>query len=153
MKAILGSCPGKAISDELIAIIHEPTVDPNFLSLACRTAAELQEKRNSHQGKMLSDRKEALSRYINEASVAASSGPQIEGRTSYEQKTVAFLKEKAAANDVLYDIYQGTAGPEREKAFFDASAKAWIKAVPDVVQKLEDRIKGPYALGDQVVSS
>lgn len=77
--------PGKALSDELIALIHEPTVDPNFLALACRTSAELQAK--TAEGKMLADRKEALARYVEEAKKLASNAVTA----AFEQKMVVFL--------------------------------------------------------------
>jgi hypothetical protein len=122
-------------------------VDPNFLALACRTSEELKGK--AAQGKMLNDRKQALERYITEAKVAKDNA---HAGGAFEQKTAVFLQEKADANAILYEIYQGKAGAEREKAFFEASKRAWSKGVPDVIKKLEDRIKGQFALGDQVVS-
>lgn len=144
---------GKATSDALIALIHEPSVDPNFLSLACKDAAELKAKSGSEHGKMLAERKAALQRYITEAkNLSADRGEsRIEGKQTFEQKMVTFLQEKAGANDVLYDIYQGNGGQTKESAFFEASTKAWDKSVPEVLAKVEEQLRGPYTLGDQVV--
>lgn len=97
---------------------------------------------------MLADRKEALARYVEEAKKLASNAVTA----AFEQKMVVFLQEKADANDVLYNIYQGKSGSEREQAFYEASKNAWGKGVPGVIAKLEESIRGPYALGDQVVS-
>jgi hypothetical protein len=124
-------------------VIHEPTVDPNFLILAARNPAELEQKRKSDAARTLTDRKTALEAYVADAK-------QLTGRSSFEQNLASFLQEKADANQVLYDIYQGKS--DRADAFFEASDRAWSKAVPDLFKTLEDSMKGPYALGDQVVS-
>lgn len=117
-------------------------MDPNFLLLAARTSAELETKAKSAPGKVLTDRKSALDQYVNDT--AKHNG-------SFEQKMLGFLKEKATANDVMYEIYYGGSA-DRVKAFCEASDRAWSQAIPAVMKKLEELIKGPYALGDQVVS-
>jgi hypothetical protein len=61
------------------------------------------------------------------------------------------LKEKKQANDILHAIYTRQAGKEREQGFFEASQKAWSHSLPEVINGLEQEIKGPYALGDQIV--
>ncbi len=38
----------------------------------------------------------------------------------FEAKTVAFLRSKEEANELLNEIYSGTAPPERLQGFFDA---------------------------------
>lgn len=115
-------------------------------------------------------RQEALKRYIAEAQhdvdALASNGhtppsaPEDgagSGRdsrsppTSFEGKTLAFLKEKQEANLILWRLYNGQAGKENEERFFEASKKAWSESLPDVLNKLDQGIKGPFALGDQVV--
>lgn len=147
------SSTGKTISDTIIALVHLPTADPNFLHISARNPAELHEKATSAPGKFLSDRHDALQRYIGEAKSLTSSPEETDGKVlTYEQKMVAFLQEKQAANALLYEVYQGKAGKDREQAFYKASQTVWAEGVPDVLRKLEVNIKGPYALGDQVVS-
>jgi hypothetical protein len=146
-------------------LVHLPTVDPNFLYLSARNAKELEEKANSAAGEFISARGEALQRYISEAEQQlkqknsnfasqdhAQDGSNGGGATTFEAKTVQFLKEKKQANDILYAIYTRQAGKEREEGFFEASQKAWTHSLPDCINRLEQEIKGPYALGDQIVS-
>lgn len=108
---------------------------------------------------MLNARKSNLEAYVAEAEQMAkdsvASGKTKDGKetTTYEQRMVAFLKEKEAANKLLWEVFNGKAGSEREQVFFEASKKAWNEGVPDTLSKLEDSIKGLYALGDQVVST
>ena len=160
-----GRSRGKTASDTLTSLVHLPAVDPNFLYLSARDAKELEEKANSAAGVFISARSEALERYIAEAeqqlkqknSNFASQDQAQEGTnggtgTSFEARTVQFLKEKKQANDILKAIYTRQAGKEREEGFFEASQKAWTHSLPDCINRLEQELKGPYALGDQIVS-
>lgn len=146
-------------------MVHLPAVDPNFLYLSARNAKELEEKANSAAGIFISERSKALERYIAEAeqqlkqknSNFASQDHAQDGTnggtgTSFEARTVQFLKEKKQANDILQAIYFRQAGKEREEGFFEASQKAWTHSLPDCINRLEQELKGPYALGDQIVS-
>jgi hypothetical protein len=133
--------------------VHQPTVDPNFLHLACSSSDELATKSKGLEGKLLNDRKEGLSRYVAEAEkLAEQADAGKEGRVTYEQKMLAFLQEKQAANDLLWQLYNRQSGKEREEAFFEASEKSWTEALPQVLKGLEEGMKGPYSLGDQIVS-
>lgn len=144
--------------------MHLPTVDPNFLYLSARDENELMEKANSAAGTFVSNRAEALNRYIAEAEQQmklkngnfnghdhAQDGTNGNAPSSLEARTVQFLKEKKEANDVLHAIYARQAGKEREQGFFEASQKAWAHSLPEVINGLEQAIIGPYALGDQIV--
>ncbi|RXK35185.1 hypothetical protein M231_07556 [Tremella mesenterica] len=144
---------GKSVSDSLIALCHLPSVDPNFLVIACQSPEELRTKAAGSQGAMLSARHDALQTYLKEAKQIAADSPLSSSKDkglTYEQKTVVFLEEKATANEVVWEIYNGKAGEEREKAFFVASKKVWTHGIPDVLRKMESYIRGPYLLGDQV---
>lgn len=133
--------------------MHQPTVDPNFLHLACSSRDELSAKSKGSEGQLLNDRKAGLTRYVSEAeSLAEKAGAGKEGRVTYEQKMLAFLQEKQAANELLWQLYNGQAGHEREEAFFTASEKSWTEALQQVLGQLEVGMKGPYSLGDQIVS-
>lgn len=130
----------------MIELVHRPEVDPNFLNLSARTPEELKSKAASSPGQMLTGRKEALIKYISEAKALAESGG------SYEKKLVPFLEEKKEANEVLWAVYNGEAGADKEKAFIETSVKVWAEELPKTFEKLEGLMAGPYTLGDQIVS-
>jgi len=144
---------GKSASDIIISLVHMPSVDPNFLNVAARSASELAEHAASMQGRMLDDRRNAFKSHIAEAKKLAEAAPSQQsesGGMTYEQKQVAFLEEKALANQLLWDIYNGKAGEEKEKEFYAASIKAWEEHVPTVLAQIENVMKGVFTLGDQV---
>jgi hypothetical protein len=148
---------GKTLSDTLIALAHQPTVDPNFLFLSARNPEELKAKAEGEQGEFVRQRQEALKRYIAEAqrdldNATGGAGQQDGAVPSFESRTLQFLKEKQEANLVLWTLYNGQAGRENEEKFFEASKKAWSESLPEVLNKLDQAMKGPYALGDHVVS-
>lgn len=147
--------PGKSMSDNVISLVHLPTVDPNFLNMAARSPSELKAKASSSQGTMLKARHDALTKYVAEAKQAVSNAPQTDGSKgpSYEQRQCQFLEDKLAANQILLEVYEGKGGDEKEKAFFESATKSWEEGVPDVCARLEDAIKGTFVLGDHVVSS
>jgi hypothetical protein len=136
--------PGKIVSDSIIALVHLPTIDPNFLNLTAKDAAELDKKSKDFPGRMLQSRHDHFESYISEAKSA--------GEGEYEQRIVDLIEDKKAANDSLLTVFKGTAPQERVDAFFDASQRAWRESVPDALEKLEENILGPYALGEHVVS-
>jgi hypothetical protein len=146
------------MSDTMIALVHLPLVDPNFLHLSARSNEELDAKANSLQGQYLSQRQEALEKYVREAreigSQAVGGAEITEGKApTYEQKMVKFLEEKLVANGLLLDVYKAREGDEKREAFIRASTTAWTESVPDVIHKLDKHLKGPFALGDHVVSA
>ena len=114
--------------------------------MSARTPDELKANAAGYPGRMLSDRRQALQRYIAEAKQTAQSG------VSYDANVVKFLEEKAAANDTLWTVYNGDAEADRIKAFHSASRNAWEEEIPNTLDKFEELIAGPFALGDQVVS-
>lgn len=103
---------------------------------------------------MLKARHAALSGYLQEAQQAVRNAPQSDGSKgpTYEQRQAQFLEDKLAANKMLLDMYEGSAGQDTQKAFYEAATKSWTESVPDVFGKLEQEIKGTFVLGDQVVS-
>ena len=138
--------PGKETSDAIIELVHSPKVDPNFLNMSARNLDELKLKASSSPGSSVKARKQALERYTQEAQEAAKGGD------SWARKLVTFLQEKQAANEALWSIYFGDVEPKTTEAFLDASNKVWSEELPAALDKAEELIKGPYLLGDQVVS-
>ncbi|WVQ79181.1 hypothetical protein IAT38_001277 [Cryptococcus sp. DSM 104549] len=144
---------GKSLSDTVIELVHLPTVDPNFVALAAKDSEELKAKAAHAPGQSLTDRRTALHTYLAEAKKQASESSVSsakDGGLTYEQKLVQFLEEKVKSNDQIWELYNGKAGSEREKAFFEISAKTWSESLPGTFAKLDSLIKGPYILGDQV---
>ncbi|ORX37725.1 hypothetical protein BD324DRAFT_623016 [Kockovaella imperatae] len=137
---------GKAIVDEIIALVHLPSVDPNFLAMSARDETELKQKAESASGAMVRDRRASLDKYIKEAKEGASHGG------SFETSIVKFLEERFAANEMIYKVYTGGSNPEDLKMFYEASAKIWNTGIPDCLDRLEGLIQddGPFTMGDQV---
>ncbi|WVN86820.1 uncharacterized protein L203_101993 [Cryptococcus depauperatus CBS 7841] len=142
----------KVTSDAIIDLIHLPAVDPNFIAIAALNAQELKEKASQRPGKSLSARREALQKYITEAreSVSQPSVTAKEGSLTYNQKIIQFLEEKLKVNEEVWEIYNGTAGQEKEEQFYQVSNKAWSENLPGVLEKLEEMIEGPFTMGDQL---
>ena len=140
-------CPGKAIVDEIIALVHLPSVDPNFLSMAARDETELKQKASGSSGQMSRDRRTSLTGFMAEAKAAAANGG------SYEAGVAKFLGERFSANEMICKVYSGEASAQDMKLFYDASVKIWSTGVPDGLDRLEGLIQddGPFAMGDQVV--
>lgn len=97
---------------------------------------------------MLQARKDALAGYLEEARQIASA----QTASSHDRNAVTFLEEKAIANEAFWQVYNGQAGAEKETAFFDASGKSWTEELPAALERLNGIIKGPFVLGDQIVS-
>jgi hypothetical protein len=94
---------------------------------------------------MLQDRHDHFGKYLAEAK-ALGNGPT-------EMKMISLIEEKLRANDSLLNVFNGTASEDQTNAFFEASRRAWNESVPDALDKLEESIIGPFALGDQIVSA
>jgi hypothetical protein len=131
----------------VIAIVHHPAVDPNFLNMAARTQQELEFKNARKPGQMLTDRKQALEKYHSEVK-ALSTAP---GAGSYEKGMMALLEAKALANDALWEVYNGQSAKEKQEAFFVASQRIWADEIPNAFEQLAGIMKGPFVLGDQIV--
>ena len=138
---------GKSIADEIIALVHLPSVDPNFLSLAARDEAELKQKASGPAGTIVKDRKTNLVKYIEEAKQNASKGG------SFEASLVKFLEERYLANEMIWTVYNGGASSDDTSMFHEASRKIWSVGLPDALDRLEGLIRdnGPFMMGDQVV--
>lgn len=142
----------KALSDRLIRIVRQSLVDPNFLSVSCQNLAELMSKREGPQGLMMETRKLALRHFLQEMvddMLHSSNG----NPSKWDHHVLRFLEEKSASNTALLDIYTGDAGEERRREFYHASRAAWTVHLPSALSKLESMMVGPFALGDDLVST
>jgi len=114
--------------------------------MSARDAAELKAKASSSPGLMLAQRREALEKYMKEAQDVSDNGNAL------DKKLLPFLQEKAQANQALHEVYDGTGGETKQNEFFMVSKRIWVEEIPGVMEKIETVIKGPFVLGDQVVS-
>lgn len=135
---------GKATSDDIIRLVHQPTVDPNFLNMSARDAAELKKKASSTPGSMLSARRAALERHIKEAQSLSENGNPL------DRKLLPFLQAKAQANQSLWEVYNGEGSDDKREEFYQVSKTIWTEQIPAALEQIETAIKGPFVLGDQV---
>ncbi|KAG8686372.1 hypothetical protein FRC08_012535, partial [Ceratobasidium sp. 394] len=126
-----------ALSSQLIDLVHADENDPNFLQIAAKDEADLKEKAAGFLGKVfVAGRAKAMDEYLAQEDLI----PKI--------KTILEEKKKGAA--VLNAVYSGTASQAEKDAFFAKSKEAWEVAVPKALTTLEEKIVGPYTLGDQL---
>jgi glutathione S-transferase len=134
----------------LIDLVRSPQVDPNFLEMTARDASELRVKLRGVQGVRLRDRQLAITQHLNSARSSAAeaiaSGDLKEGKRLAEM--VATLEDKWRASQLLMDVWSGAVGEERQLEYFEASRAAWTVHLPGTFAKLEVKMTGPYALGD-----
>jgi hypothetical protein len=71
----------------------------------------------------------------------------------WDHQVLRLLEEKSASNTALLNIYTGDAGEERHREFYRASRAAWTAHLPSTLFKLESMMAGPFALGDDLVST
>ncbi|CAE7230630.1 unnamed protein product [Rhizoctonia solani] len=125
------------LSTTLINLVHAPEVDPNFLIVAAKDEAELQEKAAGFVGKTyILGRAKAMDEYLATEDLI----PKIQ----------KILEEKKAAQAPLVELYTAKASKEAKEAFFAQSKEAWEVALPKAFATLESSIVGPYTLGDQL---
>lgn len=101
---------------------------------------------------MLKTREQALKHYLKEMADERSNTPNGTSATWHHQ-VIRFLEDKAASNNALLDIYTGRAGEDRRRLWYDASRVAWTVHLPATLSRLEDTMVGPFALGDDLVST
>lgn len=145
--------PDHALSDDLIALVRSPKVDPNFLEVTARDASELRAKLRGIQGSQIRARQSAITHYLNLAkdkAAASSSADDLKEVKDWAQM-VATLEQKRRDNQALMDIMYGDVDEERQLEYFEASRAAWTVHLPATLAKLEVAMVGPYALGDDPV--
>jgi len=147
---------GNSVSKSIISLLYQPsnalpdeaqpTVDPNFLVIACQTEAVLAAKASSFPGQYIKNRAAALKTYVEE--VQSGSFEVVGGRT---EKVLSFLKTQEDANKALLDIFSSPSTPsDQRSAFIALSAKAYAEQIPHILSQLDAEIIGPYSLGDHL---
>lgn len=110
----------KTVSDEIIALVHHPKSDPNFLLLSSRTEAELTAKAKDVPGAFVRGRKKALETYLE--------NPDLTGRMEN------FLREKLQAMDGMLYVFENPSSKEAGE-FLASGQKHWL-SVSEVLMKL-----------------
>ncbi|BEJ02858.1 hypothetical protein CcaverHIS641_0100330 [Cutaneotrichosporon cavernicola] len=140
----------RVLCEDLIDLVRSPQVDPNFLEVTARDASELRVKLRGVQGVRLRDRQMALTQHLNiardGASEAVANGDHKESKRWGE--VVAILEDKWRTSQALVDIWSGAVDEERQLEYYEASRAAWTVHLPGTFAKLEVKMTGPYALGD-----
>ncbi|GAK66643.1 uncharacterized protein PAN0_014d4866 [Moesziomyces antarcticus] len=143
---------GKALSDELIALVHEPSVDPNFLLLGIRSEAELQKAKQGLPGTFVANRHAALVAHQkaleNSASTTAFDGSTNPKSSAVHENLKKWYADKISSQALLTGAYVG-GDKDAVAQLVKLTNDAW-QNVAKCIEKLETKLTGPYALGDQI---
>ncbi|KAN0063968.1 hypothetical protein ACQY0O_003574 [Thecaphora frezii] len=142
---------GKALSDEIIKLVHDDKANPNDLLKGARSIEELQKQRKGPIFAFVKQTTEALLRYQGELEHASTS--TFDGSSNPRSSaTVESLKKwyaaKLASQAVVRAAYLDK-DDEAARTLVDQTIGLW-QGVAEVLQSLEAKIKGPLALGDQI---
>ncbi|KIM34156.1 hypothetical protein M408DRAFT_325648 [Serendipita vermifera MAFF 305830] len=100
---------GKSIGEEILEIVHEDKIDPNFFMVAARNPEELKVKNAGASGAFFRGRQVTLER------VAPTVPPELK----------AFYDAKLAGNGGAIAIYTGAAPADKVEGYFKASQQNW----------------------------
>jgi len=114
----------KTVSDEIIALVHSPQADPNFLFLSARTEAELSAKAKDVPGQFIKGRKKALETHLE--------NPDLTGRMEN------FLKEKLTAMTGMLYVFENPSS--KEAADFLAKGQQHWLTVSETLLKLSNKL-------------
>ncbi|GMK55030.1 hypothetical protein CspeluHIS016_0200860 [Cutaneotrichosporon spelunceum] len=139
-----------ALCEDLIGLVRSSQVDPNFLEVTARDASELRVKLRGVQGVRLRERHMVLTQHLNTARGSLSDAMARGGRKDSKQwaEMVTTLEDKWRTSQALVDIWSGAVDEERQLEYYEASRAAWTVHLPGTFAKLEVKMTGPYALGD-----
>lgn len=107
-----GAKYGTKTNQELIDLVHQPIVDPNFFSVAAKSAEELNAKRDAQPSIpviFFTSRQKVID----------------EEKVSVPAEYATFYKQKDEVNSVLVKIYTKGAPDELTKPFFEQSQANW----------------------------
>ncbi|TXT10360.1 uncharacterized protein COLE_04294 [Cutaneotrichosporon oleaginosum] len=142
----------RALCEDLIDLVRSPLVDPNFLDVTARDASEFRVKLRGVQGVRLRDRQKVIAQYLDVArdgaASAHASGDVKEGSRWAEMVTT--LEGKWRSSQALMDVWNGAVDDERQLEYYETSNAAWAVHLPGTFAKLEVKMIGPFALGDDV---
>lgn len=114
----------KTLNDELIALVHSPKADPNFLLLSARSEAELSAKAKDVPGQFISGRKKALEGYLQ--------------NTDLSGRMENFLREKLQAMNGMQYVYENPSS--KEAADFLAKGQQHWLTVGEILVKVSSMV-------------
>ena len=144
---------GKADSDEIIKLVHEPAVDPNFLLLGARSESELEQNKKGLPGTFVTNRHNALLEHqktlnSNSGSTTAFDGSANPKSSAVHENLKKWYADKIESQALLTRAYvQGDADATQQ--LVQLTNATW-KNVAETLAKLETKLQGPFALGDQI---
>ncbi|EPQ28052.1 uncharacterized protein PFL1_04379 [Pseudozyma flocculosa PF-1] len=142
---------GKALSDEIIKLVHADTANPNKLFLGARSVEELQKQKQGFVFDFVKNSTGALQNYqreIESASTATADGSSNPRSSATVESLKKWYSDKLASQSVLRAAYLDNDASAAETLVQETRA-LW-HGIATAVDALESRIKGPLALGDQI---
>ncbi|EST08609.1 Glutathione S-transferase, N-terminal [Kalmanozyma brasiliensis GHG001] len=143
---------GKAVSDEIIRLVHDASVDPNFLLLGARSEAELNAAKGGLPGTFVTNRNNALLAHARELE-SGSASKAFDGSANPKSSAIHENLKKWYANKIESQALLTSAYVNGDAAAIaqltQATTAGW-KAVGETLAKLETVVQGPFALGDQI---
>ncbi|SPC66347.1 uncharacterized protein UHOD_07587 [Ustilago sp. UG-2017b] len=142
---------GKEDSDDIIKIVHEQPVDPNFLLLGLRSVAELDGKRQALPGVFVKNRYQALQsqlKAISEETATAFDGSANPKSNAVKENLKKWYTDKLQSQSLLTKAYVD-ADKDAVEQLVELTNTSW-KNVVETLVKLETKVQGPFALGDQI---
>lgn len=144
---------GKAVSDEIIKLVHDQTVDPNFLILGIRNQAELDKAKHGLPGIFVSNRHNALVEHLTALQNSGGSTTAFDGSANPKSSAVhenlkKWYTDKIESQALLTNVYLHNDAASIQQ-LVQLTNETW-KNVADAFATLEAKVQGPLALGDQV---
>lgn len=143
---------GKAASDDLIKLVHEAGVDPNFLLIGARDEGEFEKAKAGLAGTFVSNRNRALleqqKALENSASTKAFDGTTNPKSTAVHENLKKWYANKLASQTIPTTAYLQN-DPTAKAELFQLTNQAWSN-VAKLLAELEGKVQGPFALGDQI---
>ncbi len=144
---------GKAVSDEIIALVHDAKVDPNFLLLGIRSEADLSSAVSGLPGTFVKNRNNALIEQQKILSDPNSVSTAFDGSanpkaSAIQENLKKWYADKIASQDLLTKVYVQNDSASIQQLIQLTNA-GW-KSVAETLAKLETKVQGPFALGDQI---
>ncbi|PWN48282.1 hypothetical protein IE53DRAFT_370759 [Violaceomyces palustris] len=142
---------GKAKSDALIKAVHDDNADPNFLLLGARTLEELEANKQGLPGLFVRNRHAALLKYQAEVESSSAGGDSTETNprsAAMIESLKKWYEDKIKSQELLSQVYVDNSAEAAAK-LVEATAGVWA-GVADTLKVIDEGVKGPFALGDQL---
>ncbi|CDS00306.1 uncharacterized protein SPSC_00789 [Sporisorium scitamineum] len=143
---------GKAVSDEIIALVHDASVDPNFLLLGARNEAEFDQGKSGLPGTFVTNRYNALVQHqksLSEGSATvAFDGSANPKSSAIHENLKKWYADKLESQSLLTKAYVQN-DTQAIQQLIQMTNATW-KAVGETLATLEAKVQGPFALGDQL---